>query len=374
MAGGITSLTVEGYRALQHLSLEGLGRVNLLTGRNNTGKSSVLEALRILSSHGSPHALLAILGEREESVEDPTDGAAIPTLDSTFDFSSMFTGFPRLRDTIRPLRVEADRDHEHDFVSIGVGWFIYEHGPKGTQTRVQLETDGVPDLGDDTFPQLVVQSEGTRREIVLDSFSRGSYRLARIWKAKEDGPPCAYVSPSGGETSSFGPLWDSVALSDGERDVVDALRIIDGTIEAVSMIGGEASRRSRTAIVRSSRFTRPVPLRSFGDGLNRLFGIALALVNAEGGFLLIDEFENGMHHTVQLDTWRAIFKLASRLDVQVFATSHSWDAVEAFQQAAAETPEDGVLIRLTRRDDEIIPTIFREDELAIVTREKIEVR
>ena len=77
---------------------------------------------------------------------------------------------------------------------------------------------------------------------------------------------------------------------------------------------------------------------------------------------------------VQLDVWRAIFRLAKTLDVQVFATSHSWDAIEAFQKAAAETPEQGVLIRLTRKGDNIVSTLFREDELAVATRDGIEVR
>ena len=59
---------------------------------------------------------------------------------------------------------------------------------------------------------------------------------------------------------------------------------------------------------------------------------------------------------------------------QIFATSHSWDAIEAFQQAAAEAPEMGVLIRLTRKAEDIIPTVFSEEELALVTRDRIEVR
>jgi AAA15 family ATPase/GTPase len=115
-------------------------------------------------------------------------------------------------------------------------------------------------------------------------------------------------------------------------------------------------------------------LRSFGDGLNRLFGIVLSLVNAKDGFLLIDEFENGMHHTVQLDVWRGIFRLSKLLNVQVFATSHSWDAVETFQKAAAEDREEGLLIRLSKKGDEVIPTLFREGELAVAARNKIEVR
>jgi AAA15 family ATPase/GTPase len=97
-------------------------------------------------------------------------------------------------------------------------------------------------------------------------------------------------------------------------------------------------------------------------------------VNAKDGLLLIDEFENGMHHTVQLDVWRGIFRLSKLLNVQVFATSHSWDAVEAFQKAAAEHPNEGLLIRLSKKEESVISTLFRESELAVATREHIEVR
>ena len=77
---------------------------------------------------------------------------------------------------------------------------------------------------------------------------------------------------------------------------------------------------------------------------------------------------------MQLDAWNTVFRLAESLDAQVFATSHSWDTIAAFQEAASQTPEDGVLVRLTRRSDSIFPTVFVEDELAVVTRDKIEVR
>jgi predicted ATPase len=186
---------------------------------------------------------------------------------------------------------------------------------------------------------------------------------------------CIFVSPHGGErTAALGAMWDKIALSDREKDVVEALRIIDPGISAVSMVGGEGPRQTRIAIVRSDNISRPVRLRSYGDGLNRLFGIVLCLVNAKGGLLLIDEFENGLHHTVQLDVWRTVFALARKLEIQVFATSHSWDSIEAFQKAAAEAPEEGVLVRLSRKGDEIIPTLLRKDELAIATRDRIEVR
>ena len=140
------------------------------------------------------------------------------------------------------------------------------------------------------------------------------------------------------------------------------------------MVGGDGSPGRRTAFVRTKDIRRPIPLRLFGDGMNRLFAIILALVSARGRLMLVDEFENGLHHTAQLNAWRTIFRLAQTLDIQVFATTHSWDTIEAFQRAAVESPDTGVLLRLSRSGDEIVPTVFVEKEVTVATRDRIEVR
>ena len=188
--------------------------------------------------------------------------------------------------------------------------------------------------------------------------------------------PCVYLDPfSSRSTSQMGALWDAVALTDAEQEIVKALKVISADIQAVSMIGSdERHARPRTAIAKSSRYPSPVPLRTFGDGVNRLFGVILSLCNARNGVLLVDEIENGLHYSVQTEIWRTIFRLANDLNVQVFATSHSWDCVRAFQEAASESPEDGVLVRLSVKDDTIIPTLFTERELEIITRDQVEVR
>jgi AAA domain, putative AbiEii toxin, Type IV TA system/AAA ATPase domain len=374
----IGSLTIERFRAFRHLKIEGLGRVNLITGRNNTGKSSVLEALRILASDASPAVIGSILRFREEDLGDEQDPTHTLDEETSFSLSSLFHGFPEFSQKLEPIVVACNGGKRPLRLSIEVGWVSLERRPDGSRKLVALQQDLFDES--DALPALMISTGDTPdvpRILPLDSFRRYGFRnrLVRAEFSDELRLPCEFVSPYGGEaTAALGPLWDKIALSDLEEDVVRALRIIDPQISKVTMVGGEGSRERRTAIVRSRDIPRPVPLRSFGDGLNRLFGIALSLVNAKGGLLLIDEFENGMHHTVQTDTWRAVFKLASRLDIQVVATSHSWDAIEAFQKAASEHPEEGVLIRLSRKGEDIIPTRFSEEELAVATRERIEVR
>ena len=92
---------------------------------------------------------------------------------------------------------------------------------------------------------------------------------------------------------------------------------------------------------------------------------------------MIDEFESGLHHGVQLELWRITFKLAKKLNIQVFATTHSWDCVEAFQEAAAEDQNEGaMLIRLQqkRSGEGIEAVLYDEELLAKATRQQVEVR
>ncbi len=371
----ISSLTVERFRSLRHVELEGLGRVNLITGRNNTGKSSILEALRILAAQASPQLLADILRNREEDMEDGDPSGRPADVEGLFQLGNLFSGFPRISEIREPIHLVANGGWRLMKVSISVDFFSEERDEDGRRKlvpkHVELFSTG------ELLPALVIEAGAARRIIPLEQLRRLYFdrRFMRPGVVEESRLPCVFVGPYGGErTENLGPLWDKIALTDREKDVVEALGIIDPDIQAVSMVGGERLRRTRIAIVRSKAFARPVPLRSFGDGLNRLFGIILSLVNAEGGLLLIDEFENGMHHTVQLDVWRGIFRLAKSLQVQVFATSHSWDAVESFQKAAVEDPEEGLIIRLSKKGDAIIPTHFREEELAVAARERIEVR
>ena len=372
----IGTLTIKQFRAFGELRMQGLGQVNLFTGRNNTGKSSILEAISILASDASPSVLYNILRFREEDADETEESARSLDAEGVFQLSSLFHGFPRFSTDIEPIVVTSDGGARSMRVSIKACWLSEDREAEGFRKfrprQADLFAEGEPLAG------LSIEAGGQRRDMPLGILRRYGYR-SRTYRAElgdEPNLPCVSVSPYGGErTATLGPLWDKIALSNRERDVVEALRIIDPAIQAVSMVGGEGPRQTRTAIVRTASIARPVPLRSFGDGLNRLFGIVLSLVNSRNGLLLIDEFENGMHHAVQADAWRVIFRLARKLNVQVFATSHSWDAITAFQKAAAEVSQEGVLVRLSRRKDgDIVPTAFREDELAIVARDRIEVR
>jgi AAA15 family ATPase/GTPase len=101
----------------------------------------------------------------------------------------------------------------------------------------------------------------------------------------------------------------------------------------------------------------------------------MAAASASNGVLLIDEVEIGIHYSIQLELWRLLAQTAIEFNVQIFATTHSDDAVRAFGITANEKVEvDGQVIRLQGRDGTVEAVDFDEDELAHAREAGMEVR
>jgi AAA15 family ATPase/GTPase len=113
-----------------------------------------------------------------------------------------------------------------------------------------------------------------------------------------------------------------------------------------------------------------------GDGLTRLFHIGLAMTNASGGILLIDEFENGLHWEVQKELWKALFQAANQFGVQVFATTHSTDCIRGFLAAQSEVLKlsENYVYRLERQGDDIYAFELPAENLGAALRQQVEVR
>lgn len=92
---------------------------------------------------------------------------------------------------------------------------------------------------------------------------------------------------------------------------------------------------------------KPVPLKLMGEGINRFCNIAMNMTS-DVDYLFIDEIENGIHHSVQKDVWKAIGKVAREQDIQVFATTHSLEMIRAAYEAFKD--ENDIDFRYHRLD------------------------
>ncbi|HEX9990857.1 MAG TPA: ATP-binding protein [Chloroflexia bacterium] len=375
----LDSLEIQGFRGFRHLQISRLGLVNLVVGKNNVGKTSLLEAVRLYAQRGSPNLIWELLDVRDESPfgRAPSTNRLVTRIDKEEQaleaIRYLFFGRKDIIDTGKSIQVGSIKSLTKVLskaITIEVG-LLQERFPRSSQLiPTSTETDGDDALDVHTFI-LAISIGGLRSAIVpLEPEA-----AARNWRRNAIGErfkeiPNVFISANGLDKNEVGSLWDAINLTSLQEDVLDALKIIAPIVTGVGLMVEE-----RIPIVRVVGLDAPVPLKSMGEGMNRLFGIALALANAKDGFLLIDEIENGIHYSVQPDAWQLIFRVARQLNVQVFATSHSWDCIEAFQKVANdEKQEEGMLIRLEERDGDIDATLFTEEELMIATRSQIEVR
>jgi hypothetical protein len=381
----LDSLEIRNFRAFRELRIERLGRVNLIVGKNNVGKTSILEALRLYAQPGSPSILLELLEARNE-IDLTSNSNVLPLYALPVPVERLFYG-----------RRSILQDSEN--IQIGPCPFG-PSPPRGPTLWIELEEfDGPP--GTERLPREQLARHGNNpgfsRRVLNLAFRRGdnslyipvnnllqtiTFRDENITQIRsfinsdsKSGMSLVVVNPNGLTALQISRLWDNVSLTRLEEETIAAVRIISEEVERLSLKSVAENSQIPVPFVKVKGFDHPIPMRSLGDGVNRLFGIALALVNAKDGILLVDEIENGIHYTVLPDVWRLIFQTAQRLNVQVFATSHSWDCIEAFQKAAKENTEaEGVLVRLYRRGDEIRAVNLDERELEIAVDGKIEVR
>ena len=119
-----------------------------------------------------------------------------------------------------------------------------------------------------------------------------------------------------------------------------------------------------------------LPLQALGGGLVRLFHILIAMREAAGGMILLDEIENGLHYSVLPEVWTRIRDLAAELDVQVFATTHSLECLDAAIAAFEDNPDDLAVHSLRRRDDDkrIVAASFRGEALQGAREINLEIR
>lgn len=360
----LSSFEIRGFRAFDHLKLTDLGRVNLFVGKNNVGKSSLLEALWVYANQGSPNVLWSLLVDRNESESLSLLRIADRLTDEEIENQLLAVRYLFHGRKEKPISQIISLGTEDKKDTLKIEYFLSADRAKNIQAGLfeeNLEGDEVPAL-------LISVGRNSPIPIRLDRLFTRRNREFLSPEIKS-----IFVPANGLSRTDVSRLWDNITLNPLEDDVLNSLRILDSRIERVNLVSMRDS-RERLPIVKISDFDQPLPLRSLGEGMNRIFGIALALVNAKGGMLLMDEVESGLHYSIQEKVWDFIFQTAKRLDVQVFATTHSRDCFEAFANVSNKSEEKGALIRLENKHGKIMPITFDEKDLAIAARDGIEVR
>ena len=362
-----SSIQISGYRGLDSFTMDGLGRVNLLVGKNNCGKTSILECIELLRSAGNRYALSSVLGRRGEWGYSSEDDRGL-TVDVTHLFSN--------RDLDREVSIEAlrngtpNRSGGKSTVSLSVEDLHDENlEPK---EKDELEEDGSRVLSMNWSDS----ADDFKMRVTSEGFMSFSGRQMRMRNGSQR--IVQFIGTNGVSSMELVRLFDDLVLTEHEEYVTQALCIIEPKIERIASVGTDQWRLPRETpsgiLLKLSGVADRIPIGSVGDGMWRMLGLAVALANAKGGILLVDEIDTGLHYSVMEDMWRMVSKRASALDVQVFATTHSkdcWESLAAIVEPDARTA--GVTIQ--RIDPSLGRTVgFLDDDIVIAAERGLETR
>jgi len=339
----IRTLTATGFRCFREIHVEPLTRVNLFVGQNNAGKTSLLEAVELVAVGGVEGLVRSSVRRGEQilvrsEVQDEFK-------EHTVDPSHLFFGHELRLETSFKVESQGETDR----------W---------VKCTIELTSTQGPKV-----PSLVFESHATKRQNVQFTISPAG-GIHPGWYLPYQSQPVNFLVAEPLDPDHLGQLWDDLVLTPGESEVISALKIIEPDVEKLAFLS-----ENRAIIVKLKSSEERLPLGSLGGGLRHLLALVLNLLSARGGFLLVDEIDTGLHYSVMVDMWRLLVETAKRLDVQVFATTHSLDCVRALARLRNRYPETAAEVTVHRVEKNSPKTVvYDTDEIVIAAEGHIEVR
>jgi ABC-type Na+ transport system ATPase subunit NatA len=330
----LESFTIEQFRGLKDLKLEGLGRINLLVGLNNCGKTTVLESLSCFSRPLDGIHWYFVGTRRRASI---MPGSRVEVLKWLF---------PQAKDS-SPLRlfesgsvglaasgacpVVSCRGEMAEVVGIsGAEHGEVEEGPEGAVETLEAEKSETAKLRGARLQLTARTKEGkTERSKVTVWEHRG---LVRRETRREYDVPSAFISLHESRAdSSLASRFSSFRKEGLYAEALEVLRILDPDVGEMLVLAGP---RGFPSLYIEHRRTGLTPVAMCGDGMRRAVLIALTVPRVKGGVLLVDEIESALHVSALTKVFQLLATACRQFDVQLFATTHSLEALDAMLEVA----------------------------------------
>ena len=321
----ITALEVSRYRGFVDYSVDQICPVNLFVGKNNVGKSSLLEAAQLSASSDPFSALVWNTLRRRESSQRWYDASTNP---------------PRWMQL-------TDLNHVFHGHSIRTGTVTLTAAGAGvTQFSISALSNEQPPLPIASVkvarPESLVFTVSRDRsllghyEVTADGYFVDEPRRRNLVHGNDN---TLFVTPDSFTYETLYALWGAVIQNAGEESLIRSLRILEPGVNGVFFLPATLGESAPGGILIGRNGTERNPIGTYGDGMRRLLTLAMAFANVSEGMLLVDEVDTGLHYSVMTDLWRLIMESSRSLGTQVFATTHSLDCVRGLHQALIQEPE-----------------------------------
>ena len=354
----LKTLAVSGYRGFESYRVTDLTRVNLMVGKNNSGKTSILEAVELLVSEGHLSVFYGSARRRGELSTFYSRGQRP-------EVSHLFYGHKC--DPGAHFKLSSDDGTRILTVKIlslddagEVDWWRSRYRPA---------------LPEPTFA-LSIASGAPEKETLIPVADNGAiidsgpvFRRNRPFNK-----PVRFLALDSLENTAMREVWNQLVAGGQEAEIVKDMELFLPHIDSIHFLAGDRVSGPGILVGRRGASHR-VPIGSFGDGVRRLLAFRLSLVGTANGFLLIDEVDTGLHWTVMEDVWRLLIEVAARSNVQIFATTHSYDCIRGLGTLVRDRPDLAEHVSIHKLDKLLNRSVtLRGDQIPVAVEQEIEVR
>ncbi len=352
----IESVHIQRYKALDDLTIDKCKRITIIGGANNVGKTSVLEALFIFVDRMNPQALLRPVGWRGI-------GKWSARVDQFFD--AMFTDFQNST-AIQVGVSRRDGSAEKLELAVVPPAKLAGNQPRKPDAIAAVTTEPVEPVDWSLLVKFTDASGRTLENVLIppDLNWRDATALGRADSVVYTG---VRVGSPEEDMGRFAEL-------DVDNRAAEALEFIRSFFPEVREIRTVPVGDSTLLYVDVGR-RRKLPLPLLGEGAARLMSMFLAITKARDGLALIDEIGIGIHYHLHERMWEALYAAAEANRVQVFATTHSREILNAAASTAklGRTP-DMCYKRVERRASGLVAVGYEMPAMAVADEEGWEVR
>lgn len=319
-----SSLTIESYKKLSNLKIQKLSKINLFAGLNNSGKTTLLEAIYLLVRQNDFAGILEVIRRRGKIPEDH----------------------------INPEWLVEQLSNE---ISIA-GQFDKQEAKVVINSK--MESDGGIDKSRYLRTIEIFSSFETTRQESMTRLFKGRERETQADSIKLLSQ-VVYSSPFFlNEPHHYASFYHKSVQSKALPKIFDFIRRdILPTLNDIRLVDD-----LQRFLVDDSQYEKVMDLMSYGEGLQRIFFISLLFASAQNGVVLIDEFENAIHAEIIGKFAPFIHHLALMFNVQVFLTSHSKECIDAFVKNVPETDDFSYHALVIEKDGDVIARQFTGKE------------
>gem|GEM_PF-871429 len=327
----ITDLTLENFRGFSKLELHGFQAVNLIVGQNNVGKTSLLEGIVLASDATSFQRIAGLLHGHATVSEHGEEIHNDPRFERWL-----------IKDAEESLTASIDAS-----------------GTTFSSSLVLKRVTNSYQPSQEEWPLTIHQSD---RLHVVQKNERQSLRVRIV-----------SVLPFSAQ-SIVATVGNALRKRQGEDLIHKVLQKIDPRIQRIRV---DPVKEGNIVAV-DIGLSEMIPITQAGQGAVRLVSMLAELIGENAQICIIDEIENGIHHTALKDVWRGVAEISAAMGVQVFATTHSQECLaaanEVFFSDDSTQKKDFALIQLMRVKDQVTGKVLSEARVNDALDNEIELR